>query len=247
MVSKSVLIILGSGLYDLFARETEKPFYVETPFGESQVSKLRKAGCNAYLMMRHGRKHTIPPHLINYRANISVAKELKTDCIIATASVGSLSRKITVGDYVVIDQFIDFTKNRPTSVFYDRPENFAHTDMTNPYSSKVRNSLISALKDIGVRFHSKGTYVCTEGPRFETPAEIRMYRKLGADVVGMTGVPEVIIANELGIPYASLCHVTNMAAGLQSGVSQSEVEVQMKRSLGETKSILVHSIRELTR
>ncbi len=190
----------------------------------------------------------IPPHLINFRANLAAAKKLDITHIVATSSVGSLRKTIPLGSDVVLDQFIDFTKGRPSSMFYDTPENFAHTDMTNPYSSKVRNALISSLKKNKVHsFRSSGTYVCTEGPRFETPAEIRMFAKLGGDVVGMTGVPEVVIANELGLEYGNLSLVSNMAAGLQQGrISPEEVINEMKKHLIETKAVLETAVKELS-
>ncbi|MHB8567005.1 MAG: MTAP family purine nucleoside phosphorylase [Nitrososphaerales archaeon] len=239
MTRKTILIILGSGLYDLYAKDATSQFSVETPFGVSEVSELQRFfQCKVYLMMRHGQKRSIPPHLINYRANIAAAKELKADYIIATSSVGSLSPKIPVQSYVVVNQFLDFTKSRASSIFYERAENFAHTDMTNPYSREIRKALIRALQRSRAKFSPRGTYICTEGPRFETPAEIKMYRKLGADVVGMTGVPEVVIANELKIPYGNLSLVTNMAAGMQSKVTQAEVVSEMKKSLDTTRSII---------
>ena len=241
-----VLIILGSGLYDLFSKDSLPPENIETSFGTAQVGILRSPTTRRiYIMMRHGQNHSIPPHLINYRANISAAKKLGVGHIIATASVGSLSNSYPVGSYVLIDQFLDFTKSRPTSVFYEKSESFAHTDMTTPYSEEIRKALQKALLSEKAVFSNKGTYVCTEGPRFETPAEIKMYRKLGADVVGMTGVPEVVIANELGITYATLCQVTNMAAGMQSKVSQSEVNLEMKKSIARTRAILERAIEVL--
>jgi len=198
-------------------------------------------------MVRHGREHSIPPHLINYRANIVAAKQLGVSYIIATASVGSLKYSIPVGAFVVLDQFIDFTKGRPSSVYYDSPNDFAHTDMTNPYSLVVRDSLVSSLKKNKIRkFRTSGTYVCTEGPRFETPAEIRMFQRLGGDVVGMTGVPEVIIANELGIEYGCLSLVSNIAAGLQRGkIAPEKVLEEMEMHQGETKKVLETAVKEL--
>lgn len=248
MSKAPVLIILGSGLYALFTKESSLTENIETSFGTAQVSELKSPTTKRiYIMMRHGKNHSIPPHLINYRANISAAKELGVGHIIATASVGSLSKSYPIGSYVLINQFLDFTKSRASSAFYEKAENFAHTDMTTPYSEEIRKALQKALRSEKATFSSKGTYVCTEGPRFETPAEIRMYRKLGADVVGMTGVPEVVIANELGIPYATLCHVTNMAAGMQSEVSQMEVNLEMKKSIARTRAILEKAIEALAK
>lgn len=273
MGKKRILVILGSGLYDLYSTSILKgPFSVETPFGDASMSevafhdegnpnsKRRKSSrgtqSRLFVMMRHGRGHGIPPHLVNYRANISAAQKMGCDYIIATASVGSLRRDYAVGSYVTVDQFIDFTRGRASSVYYEGAENFAHTDMTEPYSARVRSALINALSSLGGRrggptFHRRGTYVCTEGPRFETPAEIKMFRKLGGDVVGMTGVPEVVIANELHLPYAALAQVTNLAAGMRRDarkevkLSQREVNLAMKASEQVTKAVLDRAIREL--
>jgi len=246
---KSFLIILGSGLYGLFKESIHsKTISLDTAFGKAQVTRLDSPDNQVYIMMRHGPRHAIPPHLINFRANLAAAKKLNVTHIVATSSVGSLRKTIPVGSFVVLDQFIDFTKGRPSSVFFDRPENFVHTDMTDPYSSNVRSALITSLKKNKVRlFRSSGTYVCTEGPRFETPAEIRMFAKLGGDVVGMTGVPEVVIANELGLDYGNLSIVSNMAAGLQQGViSPEEVISETRKHLVETKAVLETAVKELS-
>ena len=251
-MTKAILIILGSGLYDLYSGELSSPKRVRNQFGSAVVQRVTSdpwKDSQIFVMMRHGPKHSIPPHLINYRANITAAKQLKVDYIVATSSVGSLRRKLPIGSYVVIDQFIDFTRNRPSSIYYDRSEKFAHTDMSHPFSEIVRKAILIALRNQrkDISFSKRGTYVCTEGPRFETPAEIRMFQTLGTDVVGMTCVPEVIIANELGIPYGNLCHVTNMAAGMQKMVTQDEVNRELGRSLLITKEILDRTIKELAR
>src|SRR5579875_3198156 len=224
---------------------------IKTKFGEAKVVTLERdfeanhTPLAVYILFRHGLKHSVPPHLINYRANIAAAKELNVDYIVATSSVGSLNPKIGIGEYVVFDQFIDMTKSRPFTFFQEEGKRFAHTDMTEPYSRIVRAAMIKSLKKNRVRgFHERGTYVCTEGPRFETPAEIRMYRRAGGDVVGMTGVPEVVLAKEIGIEYGSLGIVTNMAAGLQRSISQEEVVKQMNRSLGRTNKILDDTVIE---
>jgi 5'-methylthioadenosine phosphorylase len=250
---KTLLLILGTGLYDLYAMNKRKETRtIKTKFGEAKVVTLERdfeanhTPLAVYILFRHGLKHSVPPHLINYRANIAAAKELNVDYIVATSSVGSLNPKIGIGEYVVLDQFIDMTKSRPFTFFQEEGERFAHTDMTEPYSRIVRAAMIKSLKKNRMRgFHERGTYVCTEGPRFETPAEIRMYRRAGGDVVGMTGVPEVVLAKEIGIEYGSLGIVTNMAAGLQRSISQEEVVKQMNRSLGRTNKILDDTVREL--
>jgi 5'-methylthioadenosine phosphorylase len=242
---RKIGIILGTGLHGLFKDNTGLKASVDTGFGTSEAYEL---STNAYLMLRHGIGHSIPPHLINYRANVKGLHQLGVEYVIATASVGAINQRFPVGTFAVPDQFIDMTKDRISTFFNEPQEKFEHVDMTHPYSEKVRHALISSLKKSKIpRFKTKATYVCTEGPRFETPAEILMYRKMGGDVVGMTGVPEVVLAKEIGLEYATLSFVTNLAAGMQTKITQSEVSEKMQKSLTKTKAILEQAISELSR
>ena len=157
-----------------------------------------------------------------------------------------LIKPASIGSYIVIDQFIDFTKSRP-STFFEKEGHVVHTDMSNPYSETIRGALLRALKDCGVRKYSgTGTYACAEGPRYETKAEIDFFRRMGADVVGMTNVPEVVLAKEMEIPYATVALATNMAAGLQAKQSHEEVVKEMNKSLSRTKEILEKTISYLS-
>jgi 5'-methylthioadenosine phosphorylase len=242
-------VILGTGLYNLYSPAVVERLRIATKFGEADLERISAQSENyppVYILLRHGATHSIPPHLINYRANISALREKKVSHIIATSSVGAINPKIDVGSYVLVDQFIDQTTKRTATMFGDANERFAHTDMTRPYAESVRSVLLKSLRRNRIgKIVARGTYVCTEGPRFETPAEIAMYRKLGGDVVGMTGVPEVILANELGIDYASLCFVTNMAAGMQKKISNEEVIVEMKKHQSRIKAVIDSAISEL--
>jgi len=218
---------------------------MRTRYGIARLAEL-DFEIRTIVLIRHGTKHFLPPHLINYRANIQAAKDLRVDFILATAAVGAINPSLSIGTYVVLDQFIDFTTSRKTTFFHGNDRSFRHTDMTNPYSLDVRKALIKALRQNSLsKYKTRGTYVCTEGPRYETQAEIRMFRKLGADVVGMTGVPEVVLANEIGIPYGTLAYVTNMGAGMQAKISQEEVEAQMLRSSEDMKRIISSAIEEM--
>lgn len=242
---KSIFVILGSGLYGLYKNEVGKEIRIKTRYGSAAVHKLRNKNAKVYLLMRHGKGHSIPPHLINYRANAAAAGKHGVDYVIATTAVGSLNQKMRIGSYVVLDHFLDFTKARPFTIF--EGSKFSHTDMSEPYSGEVRSALIRALESSGASFHRNGTYACFEGPRYETPAEIRMYRMLGADIVGMTGVPEVVFSKELGIPYGSVAIVTNMAAGMQEKISHEEVVKEMDRSLKTTRKIIDKAIKYLSK
>ena len=246
---QKIAIILGSGLYDLYGEERGSDTEVVTKYGTAQVRELEEPTAldqKIYVLKRHGPEYLLPPHLINYRANIAALDELEIDFIIASASVGAINPRIRIGTFVVLDQFIDETKTRVSTFYTELGAKFMHTDMSEPYSGGVRKALIRGLRKNRVRnFLSKGTYVCTEGPRFETPAEISLYRKVGGDVVGMTGVPEVVLAKELGIPYGTLAFVTNMAAGLQKNVSQEEVSTAMGKVVKKTKAIIDGAIEAL--
>lgn len=209
-------IIGGTGLYDPRqfgeAEETE----VKTPYGPVTLYFVETEEREVVYLPRHGVEHSLLPHQINYRANIWALKELEVDSVFATAAVGSLNESFKPGDLVLLEQFIDFTKNRPTT-FFEKPKEAYHVDLTQPYCPFLRAKLIETTSQMDVKLHPSAVYVCTEGPRFETAAEIRAYQKLGADVVGMTNVPEVVLAREAEICYATLAMVSNMAAGLAQG------------------------------
>ena len=218
---------------------------VETPYGlvEPVVGKL--ADREIVFMSRHGRNHITPPHLVNYRANIWAIRELGVRQVLATAAVGSLSPNFKLGELVLLDQFLDFTKNRPQTFYEGGQKGVLHVDMTEPYCASVRRGILKASEQIGLSVKNGACYVCTEGPRFETPAEIRMFQRLGADLVGMTSVPEVVLARELGMCYASIGMVTNEAAGIATHpLSHAEVMESMKE-LGVKVARLVQATFEL--
>ncbi|HVB09229.1 MAG TPA: S-methyl-5'-thioadenosine phosphorylase [Bacillota bacterium] len=204
-------IIGGTGLYDPGMLDEPRAIVASTPYGTASLHVGRHAGREVAFLPRHGAEHGVPPHRVNYRANIWALRQVGARRIIATAAVGSLRRELGPGSIVLVDQFLDFTKSRP-STFYD--SSVRHTDMTEPYCPGLRALLARAADRTGAPATASGTYVCTEGPRFETPAEIRMFAAMGGDVVGMTGVPEVVLAHEAGLHYATIAIVTNFAAGI---------------------------------
>jgi len=237
--SPDVAVIAGSGVAEHF--ELSREGTLSTKYGMATVS-LSKNG-SFYLLQRHGPGHTVPPHRINYRANIAGLKSVGVRNIIATSAVGSMNRRFKVGEVGLADQFVDFTKGR-TGTFYE--ETVEHTDMTNPYSRTLNRLVLRAGRSLGIKVHPGLVYVCVEGPRFETAAEIRMFRLLGGDVTGMTGVPEVTLANEMGISYASVLVATNWAAGMQEKVSHEEVLRVMKRSGEDVRKIVEATVNLLT-
>ena len=231
-------IITGTGISECF--DLSRPRAIRTRFGKATVFDQQRGD---YLVMpRHGAAHKSPPHGINYRANIAAFERLGVKEIIATSAVGSMNRRFRAGEIGLVDQFLDFTKRRHTTFFEDK---VVHTDMTYPYSRHINLEISMAAKRMGVDLRPHLTYVCTEGPRFETAAEIRMYKTLGGDVVGMTGVPEVVLANEKKLEYASIAVATNRAAGMQPKVSQEEVLKVMKRSGKVVKQLIESTVPAL--
>ncbi len=239
-------IIGGTGVYDPYLLEDAREIIQDTPYGKVKVICGGYKGIEIAFIPRHGEKHSVPPHLINYRANIMALKKLGVTNIIGTAAVGSLHFDFKPGQYVLADQFLDFTRNRP-STFYEGGEyGVVHCDMTIPYCPELRAALVKGGEEHGIKIDNGGVYVCSDGPRFETAAEIAMYKQLGGHLVGMTSVPEVCLARELGICYANISIVTNFAAGISPGVlTHSEVLEMMKGSLGNIRKILTASIKHI--
>ncbi len=204
-------IIGGSGLDDPKILKEVEEKEVDTPFGKPSSSlKIGKIGNKeVVLLARHGRKHQFPPTNVNYRANIWALKEAGCTNIIATTACGSLREEIKRGDFVIVDQFIDFTKHRKITFFENFDEGPRHTPMPDPFDEKLRKILIDISKKLGFRTHEKGTVVTIEGPRFSTRAESHLFRQWNADVINMSIAPEAILANELGIPYAAIAMSTD--------------------------------------
>ncbi len=246
MTELRVAIIGGSGIYRQSFIENSKEITLDTRFGKAALKEGIYQDRTVFFMARHGGGHTVPPHLVNYRANIAALKALEVDAIIATAAVGSLRREISPGTRVIIDQFIDFTKQRPLT-FYEGEEGFVvHTDFSEPYCNEVRAAILKAGKSLGQNVIDGGCYICTEGPRFETPAEIRMFMNWGANVVGMTSVPETILAREAGLCYATIALPTNYAAGISTDpLTQDEVLAAMEKEIPEVEELLKASITEI--
>jgi len=207
-----IAIIGGSGLEDPNLLKEPKTVTVETPYGEptSELTTGKIGEKEVVILSRHGKKHTIPPTQVNNRANIWALKNQGCDFILATTACGSLREEIDRGHLVILDQFIDFTRHRITS-FYEKFEGgvMKHTPMADPFDEKIRKLLIESAEELYLTYHKKGTVISIEGPRFSTRAESNMFRMWGADVINMSVAPEVILANELGIPYAAIAMSTD--------------------------------------
>lgn len=239
----NIAIIGGTGVYDPNILENIVDQEVNTPYGSVKFKVGEYAGKKVAFIPRHGSDHSIPPHLINYRANIWAIKKIGVKNIIATTAVGSLNLDMKPGDFVLVDQFLDFTKNR-ISTFYDgNGREVVHVDVTEPYCPEVRNFISKAAQETGIAIHNKGVYVCTDGPRFETPAEIKMYSQLGGDLVGMTNVPEVVLACEAEICYSTVSMVTNFAAGISpQALTHGEVLEAMAQNSKNIQKLIMKAI-----
>ncbi len=247
-----VCIIGGSGLYGFLPNPEE--LLVQTPFRTDPVVLYSEKIDDQliYFLPRHGKGHSIPPHKINFKANVYALHKQSVSRVISTSAVGSVRTSIEPGTYVLLDQFIDFI--RPLTYFEgdfeltfeggEKLSGVVHTDMTSPYCPDLGKHVASVLSKIS---HSRltGTYFCSAGPRFETPAEIKAIQTLGGDVVGMTNSSEAILCRELGICYNSIAVVTNMAAGLQQEVNHQEVIDLFDQRAKELKNILKNIITRL--
>ncbi|MBK3331671.1 S-methyl-5'-thioadenosine phosphorylase [Persephonella atlantica] len=247
-------VLGGSGLYEIDGIEILEEKKLITPYGEPSDSYIvaRYKGKNVVFLPRHGRGHKFPPHLINYRANIWGFRKLGVRKILSISAVGGINPLLRPGDFVISNQFVDFTKVRPVTFYegvytihdeedrtddlvneYLKNDRVVHIDVTQPFCPVMRGTLKNVLEDMKVRFHSTGTYGATEGPRLETAAEIKALSILGADIVGMTLVPEIVLARELSMHFASLNVVTNMAAGISENRLTSDEVIQMMREKNE--------------
>lgn len=242
-----IAIIGGTGVYDPAVLKKPTSVVQETPYGSVDCQMGYHDENLVVFISRHGRGHTIPPHKINYRANIWALKKLGVKQIIATTAVGSLNSAMKPGDFVLPDQILDFTKSR-TSTFYEGGERgVVHVDVTFPYCERVCSRVAAVAREIDLPVHIGGCYVCTEGPRFETAAEIRAFQKLGGDIVGMTGVPEAVLAREAEICYLTVSMVTNFAAGISPApLTHGEVLDTMRQNAANIRLLLDRTIANYT-
>jgi len=242
-VTAEIGVIGGSGLYDpgFFEGEPEE-VKIYTPYGEPSdyVRVGTVKGRRIAFLARHGQGHRIPPHRINYRANIWALKSIGVKRIIAVSAVGSLREDYRPGDLVCPDQFIDMTKNRAYS-FFDGPV-VAHVSMADPFCPELRRLVAETAGKVGVTLHPKGTYVCIEGPRFSTRAESKLWRSWGCDIIGMTLVPEVNLAREAEICYATIAMVTDYDVWAERPVTAEEVVRVMRENVEKAKKILYEMI-----
>lgn len=241
-----IAIIGGTGLASLEGVEIYETKEVDTPFGSpsSALSFGHLGDKKIIFLPRHGKPHAIPPHKINYRANIHALKENGVENIIAVNAVGGITSEMYPERIVIPEQIIDYTYGRYHTFFEDKLDEVTHIDFTNPYSSDLGNQLATASLMSGLDAFNGGVYAATQGPRLETAVEIKKLEKDGCDIVGMTGMPEAALARELDINYVCLALVVNWAAGKSDeGITMAVIEKHLEQSIGKVKLILKEFIK----
>ncbi len=236
-------IIGGSGLTQLANLEVSRREVVRTPYGEPSgaLTLGRIGGCEVVFLARHGYGHTIPPHEVNYRANIWALNSQQVTKVISVASVGGIRADLKPGVIVVPDQIIDYTYARAATFFtrFDRGVN--HIDFTRPYCDELRAQCLAAARRAGEKVVDGGVYAATQGPRLETAAEIDRFERDGAAMVGMTGMPEAALAREIGLRYAAIAVVANFAAGRGTSVQAvalADINPVLLRGMTRVRAIL---------
>lgn len=239
-------IIAGSGFYELEGVEVKELKKMTTPYGEpSDLYRLcEMSGKEVVFLSRHGTPHHIPPHKINYRANIWGLRELGVDRILSVNAVGGINRGLRPGDVVVPDQVIDMTHGR-AATFYEGNQ-VIHIDFTMPFCRDLGDALITAGKVVNIAPVEAGTYICVNGPRLESKAEIEYFSSIGADIIGMTVMPEACLARELEVCFAGISVVTNFAAGIsEQRLTTTEVIETMKGSIKRVKELIDRALKVL--
>lgn len=240
-------IIGGSGLEKSHILEKGKEKAVKTPFGKPSEKFLtgKINGIDVAILARHGKKHSIPPSRINFRANIWAFRQLGAKHIIASTACGSLRLEIEPGQIVFPNQFIDRTTQRKTT-FYDKNV-VCHIPMAEPFCKDLRKKLIETSKELNLKFHESGTVVTIEGPRFSTKAESNMFREWQADIINMTTVPEVVLAKEAGICYQSIAMATDYDCWLEDRppVTIEEILTVMKKNAENVQKLIVKTIPKI--
>lgn len=246
MKNGKIGIIGGSGLEDPGLLKKTRRIEVKTPYGQPS-EKLICGWLNkkqVVILSRHGQKHQFSPTKVPYQANLWALKELGCQYILATTACGSLKEEIKPKDFVFLDQFIDFTRHRHASFFEDFKDGPIHPVMAEPFSKKLREVLIKSAKELHIPYHTQGTVITIEGPRFSTKAESCFFKNMGADVINMSTVPEVILANELKIPYAAIAMTTDYDCWRErtEAVSFEMVMKAMKHNAKKAKVLLLKTI-----
>ncbi len=245
-IMSKLAIIGGTGLSQINGLKVTATQQLKTPFGSPSANYTfaNIDGKEVIFLARHGNPHTIPPHKINYRANIWGLKQLGATDIIAVAAVGGITPAMAPAHIILPDQIIDYSYGRDHTFYADDLESVTHIDFSFPYNEQLRTRLIQLASKANLPCSTTGTYGCTQGPRLETAAEIKRMEKDGCDLVGMTGMPEAALAKELNINYAAIAVVANWAAGKSDGeITMAEIEHHLKAGMENVISLLTSFIR----
>lgn len=233
-------IIGGSGLYGMEGLAVREELSVRTPYGDPSAPFLLGdlAGREVLFLPRHGVRHQIAPHRVNYRANIWGFRELGVERLISVGAVGGIARAIAPGSLVLLDQILDMTFGLRPSTLYEG-DRVTHVDFTEPYCPELRRTVLQAARSARQAIRHKGTYVCVNGPRLETAKEIAFFSRMGGDVVGMTAMPETVLAREAEICMAGIALVTNYAAGIaRKRLTALEVVTAMREATGRLAALV---------
>ena len=244
-----IAIIGGTGLTSLHGLEITGREIVQTPYGEPSGPLVRGvlSGKEILFLPRHGGGHTIPPHKINYRANIWALKEAGAEKVIAVNAVGGIRRDMQPGVLIIPDQIIDYTWSRITSFFEESLKQVVHIDFTFPFCEALRQEIIHAADENAIELVKEGTYAATQGPRLETAAEIKRLEKDGCDLVGMTCMPEAALAREQELCYASIAVVANLAAGKgEEELTMEMIEHHLTSGMEKVRALLEVVIADLS-
>ncbi|SMF95029.1 5'-methylthioadenosine phosphorylase [Methylomagnum ishizawai] len=236
-----IAIIGGTGLTRLPDFSIVRRAVVSTPYGTPSADLVygRFHGQDVVFLARHGDPHTIPPHKVNYRANLSALKQVGIERVVAVAAVGGIRADMGPGVLTVPDQIIDYSYGRAHTFFEDGLEHVTHIDFTRPYNETLRQKLLGAAQATGIPMVDGGTYGCTQGPRLETAAEIARMERDGCALVGMTGMPEAALAREAGLDYACCAVVANWAAGKVEGeITLADIEANLQRGMADLAVVL---------
>ncbi|ACL72833.1 methylthioadenosine phosphorylase [Thioalkalivibrio sulfidiphilus HL-EbGr7] len=248
MTQTTLAIIGGTGLTTLKGLEITRREVMHTPYGEPSgpLTHGLLAGREVVFLARHGYSHTIPPHQVNYRANIWALKHAGVHGVVAVAAVGGITTEMAPRRIAFPDQIIDYTWSRAHTFFDQDLTHVTHVDFTEPYDPALRQRLIAAARSIGVDAVERGTYAATQGPRLETAAEINRLERDGCDMVGMTGMPEAVLARELELPYATCAVIANWAAGRGEGeITMDEVQENIAAAMSNVRHVLETTIETL--
>ena len=247
-MTPTIAIIGGTGLTALDTLKLTRQDARSTPYGQpsSPLMQGELAGRSVVFLARHGQHHTIPPHKINYRANLWALRHTGVQWVIAVAAVGGIRADLAPGVLAFPDQIVDYTWGRPSTFFEDHLCQVTHIDFTEPYCPTLRKKLIQAARELGLDARESCTYAAMQGPRLETAAEIRRLERDGCDIVGMTGMPEAALARELGLRYAACAVVANWAAGKVLGeITMADIERNLAGGMEQVRTLLTRVIAML--